>query len=470
MENRTDIYLNGEWVKPHGSETLEVVDPRTAQVVATVVLADEQDVDAAVSAARKAFNRNDWPVEERLAALTKLAEIFVERTDEMAACVSSEMGAPDAASKAIQVGMPLQVLNTTIKVLRDFEFDTPLGPSTIAKEPVGVAAAITPWNFPLHQAMAKVSSALAAGCPVILKPAELTPLSAYLFAQAIHDAGVPAGWFALLPGRGTVVGAALASHPGVDIVSFTGSTKVGREISRLGAESIKRVTLELGGKSPSVLLDDLDDEAFENAVKTSFGFCLMNTGQTCAAWTRMIIPENRYDDAVRILRELAPTLAPNLGPLASAQQWDRVRGYLDTGLAEGAVLEVGEIEDAPVDGYWMTPKVLGKVSPDMTIGQEEIFGPVLALQTYTTVDEAVELANSTIYGLSAGVFGADEDRAWEVARRIRSGVVHINGMNSNALAPFGGFKQSGIGRELGEFGIEEYLEIKSLQPRPVAAS
>lgn len=470
MENRTDIYVNGEWVKPHGSESLEVVDPRTAQVVATVVLADEQDVDTAVAAARKAFNRSDWPVEERLAALTKLAEIFVERTDEMAACVSSEMGAPDGASKAIQVGMPLQVLNTTIKVLRDFEFDTPLGPSTIAKEPVGVAAAITPWNFPLHQAMAKVSSALAAGCPVILKPAELTPLSAYLFAQAIHDAGVPAGWFALLPGRGTVVGAALASHPGVDIVSFTGSTKVGREISRLGAESIKRVTLELGGKSPSVLLDDLDDEGFANAVKTSFGFCLMNTGQTCAAWTRMIIPENRYDDAVRLLTELAPALAPNMGPLASAQQWDRVRSYLDTGLAEGAVLEVGEIEDAPVDGYWMAPKVLGKVSPEMTIGQEEIFGPVLALQTYRTVDEAVELANSTIYGLSAGVFGADEDRAWEVARRIRSGVVHINGMNSNALAPFGGFKQSGIGRELGEFGIEEYLEIKSLQPRPVAAT
>lgn len=464
MEHLNQIYVNGEWITPHGTDEVTVVDPRSATEVATVRLADRTDVDTAVAAARAALDRNDWPVDQRIAALEKLAGLITERMDEIATTISRENGAPEAFAQKVQVGMPLQTLMTTVEVLKTFEFDTPLGASTISREPVGVVAAITPWNFPLHQAMAKVAAALGAGCPVILKPAETTPLSAIHLTQAIHDAGVPAGWFALLQGRGTEVGAALAEHDGVDMVSFTGSTAVGREISRLAAGTIKRVALELGGKSPSLLLDDLDADAFATAVRTSLGFCLMNTGQTCAAWTRLIIPESRYEEALEILRHTVPHLAPTLGPLASAVQWERVHGHLQQGLADGAVLEIGEIEASPTDGYWMAPKVFGRVTPDMALAQEEIFGPVLIIQTHTSDDEAIAVANSTIYGLSAGVFAADQERAMAVARRVRSGTVHVNGINSNPLAPFGGFKQSGIGREYGQYGIEEFLEIKSIQP------
>ncbi len=468
MQTRDQIHIDGQWVEPHGDEVLTLVDPRTGEQHARVRLGDEVDVDRAVLGARRVLDEGPaWPLADRIAALRALHTRITERAEEFADTMSAEMGSPAKFARQVQVGMPLATLATTIDVAEDYPFDEALGASTLVREPVGVVAAISPWNFPLHQALAKVGSALAAGCPVVLKPAETTPLTAYLLVEAARDAGVPAGWLQLVPGRGTVVGAALAEHPGVDMVSFTGSTATGREIARTAAGTLKRVALELGGKSPSVLLDDLDDEAFATAVRTSAGFCMMNTGQTCAAWTRLIVPEDRYADAVAIASQTVAAFVPgeNLGPLASQVQWERVAGHLHQAVEEGATVEHGDPAPArPERGFHLAPVVLGGVTPDMRVGREEVFGPVLAIQTHRGDDDAVRLANATDYGLSAGVFGADPDRAGAVARRIRSGTVHVNGLNNNRLAPFGGMKQSGIGREYGVHGLEEFLEVKSIQP------
>ena len=470
METRDRIHVDGEWVEPHGEERLELIDPRSGEAHAVVRHADAADVDSAVAGARRVADDGPaWPVAERVAALRALHDRIAERTEVFADTMSAEMGSPATFARQVQVGMPLATLATTVDVLEGYAFDEALGDSTITREPVGVVAAITPWNFPLHQALAKVGAALAAGCPVVLKPAETTPLTAYLLVEAARDAGVPPGWLQLLPGRGDVLGSALARHPDVDMVSFTGSTAVGRSIQRDAAGTVKRVALELGGKSPSVLLDDLDDEAFAKAVRTSVGFGLMNTGQTCAAWTRLVVPEERYDDAVALASETAGAFVPgeNLGPLASAVQWDRVAGHLARALDEGAEVVHGDAAPArPGRGFHLAPVVLGRVTPEMAIGREEVFGPVLAIQTHRGDDDAVRLANATVYGLSAGVFAADAERAFAVARRIRSGTVHVNGINGNRLAPFGGYKQSGLGREYGRFGLEEFLEVKSIQPPP----
>ncbi len=344
-----------------------------------------------------------------------------------------------------------------------------MGDSVVVAEPAGVVAAIAPWNYPLHQALGKVGAALACGCPVILKPSELTPLSSYLLADAARDAGVPDGWFSVLAGRGDVVGAALVESAGVDVVSFTGSTDVGRWIAARAGATLKRVALELGGKSPSILLDDLDDDAFATAVRTTMAFCMMNSGQTCAAWTRLIVPEERYQQAADLARECAATYIPgdNLGPVASHAQWQRVESYLHSGVEEGAEVVFGEAHpEPPQGGYYLAPVVFGRVTPEMRIAQEEIFGPVLAIQTHTGDDHAVLLANSTDYGLGGAVFGDDPQRVDALARRVRSGSIHVNGLNGNRLAPFGGYKQSGIGREFGRWGLQEFLEIKSIQPPP----
>lgn len=473
MSIRQGCYINGEWRTPTGTEWDQLIDPRSGKPSQRIQMGDAADVDAAVAAARQAFNASDWPVEQRITVLRALHERIAERSEEFADTMSLEMGSPAAFSRQVQVGMPLATLATTIDVLESYEFDQALGPSTIAREPIGVVAAITPWNFPLHQALAKVGSALAAGCPVVLKPAELTPLSAFLLAEVADEVGVPPGWFNLVPGRGAVVGEALAAHPDVDMVTFTGSTAVGRQISATAAGTVKRVTLELGGKSPSVLLDDLGDEAFATAVRTSAGFSMMNTGQTCAAWTRLVVPEERYDEAAALAAETVASFVPgeNLGPLVSRRQWDRVTDYLRIGVDEGAVVVTGDTAPKPPEeGFYLSPVVLGRVTPDMRTAREEIFGPVLAIQTHTGDDDAVAIANSTIYGLSAGVFGADLERATAVARRIRSGTVHVNGLNSNRFAPFGGYGQSGTGREYGALGLEEFLEIKSIQPPAPAAA
>ncbi len=347
MDKHESIYLDGSWEAPHGDEWLEVIDPRSGEPVASVRLADAVDVDRAVAAARRAFDADAWPLAERLATLRSLHARVSERLDEFADLISSEMGSPDQFSRQVQVGMPLGVLDTTLTVAEGFSFDQPLGPSLLTREPIGVVAAITPWNFPLHQAVAKIAPALVAGCPVVLKPAELTPLSAYLLAEVAHEVGVPAGWLNVLAGRGTVVGEALATHRDVDMVTFTGSTAVGRRIGALAAETVKRVTLELGGKSPSVLLDDLDPEAFASAVQTSVGFGLMNTGQTCAAWTRLVVPEERYDEAVAIAKATAGAVAPTLGPLVSQTQWERVAGHLQDAVADGAEVLLGTATPTP---------------------------------------------------------------------------------------------------------------------------
>jgi acyl-CoA reductase-like NAD-dependent aldehyde dehydrogenase len=467
MESREQVYVGGRWSAPRGTERLTLVDPRNGDPVAEVVHADARDADAAVATARTAYDGADWPLADRLDALSRFADAIESRAEQFADTISAEMGAPAAFARQVQVGMPVATLRTTIEVAAEHRFEERLGDSTVVSEPVGVVAAITPWNFPLHQALAKVGSALAAGCPVVLKPAETTPLTAYLLAEAATDAAIPEGWLSVLAGRGDVVGARLAEHPDVDMVSFTGSTAVGRTIAASAAATVKRVALELGGKSPSVLLDDLDDDAFAVAVRTSLGFCMMNTGQTCAAWTRLVVPEERYDDAVALAREVAATYVPgeNLGPLVSEVQWERVAAHLRRAVEDGAEVVHGDAAPArPERGFHLAPVVFGRVTPQMRIGQEEVFGPVLAIQTHHGDDDAVAVANSTVYGLSAGVFGADPDRAFGVARRIRSGTVHVNGINTNRLAPFGGVKQSGIGREYGRWGIEEFLETKSIQP------
>ncbi|MGX1810069.1 aldehyde dehydrogenase family protein [Nocardia sp. NPDC055321] len=470
MKPVNHLWIGGEWTEPHGTERHTLIDPRDGQPSASVLLADAHDADRAVAGARERFDHGpEWPLHERLRVLDELAGVIESRVDEFADTLAAETGAPAAFARQGQVGSALSTLRGIVEAARDYRFGTRVGDSLAVAEPAGVVAAITPWNFPLHQALGKVSSALVCGCTVVLKPAELSPMSAYLLAVAAADAGVPAGRLSVLAGRGDVVGAALVEHPDVDVVSFTGSTAVGRSIAAAAGGSLKRVALELGGKSPSVLLDDLSDAAFADAVATSLRFCLLNAGQTCAAWTRLIVPERRYDDARALLRDLAATYVPgeNLGPLASITQWDRVTGFLRDGVAAGAEVICGDPAPGPPPrGYHLAPVVFGRVTPEMRIAREEIFGPVLCVQTHTGDDDAVRLANGTPYGLGGAVFGTDTARAYAVARRIRSGSVHINGLNSNRAAPFGGVKHSGIGREFGRWGLEEFLEVKSIQPPP----
>ncbi len=464
------INLGGRWAEPHGTDRVTLIDPRDGRPSARVRHADEVDAARAVSIAREVFDSGSpWPLHRRSQALTALADIVESRSELFADAISAETGAPDGFARRGQVGVAVSTLRGLVDATNQYRFEQRVGDSVVVAEPAGVAVAITPWNYPLHQALGKIGAAVACGCPLILKPAELTPLSAYLLADAMGDAGIPDGWFSVLAGRGSVAGAALVDSPGVDVISFTGSTPVGRTIARAAGASLKRVALELGGKSPSVLLDDLDAEAFAVAVRTSVGFCMMNAGQTCAAWTRLVVPQDRYEEAAALAGDCAAGFIPgeNLGPIVSAAQWERVTSYLRAGMEEGAELIFGDPEPRlPERGYYLSPVVFGRVTERMRIAREEIFGPVLAVQTYRSDDDAVRVANSTDYGLGGAVFGADPARAYAVARRIRSGSVHINGLNPNRLAPFGGFKQSGIGREFGRWGLEEFLEVKSIQPPP----
>ena len=377
---------------------------------------------------------------------------------------------PLKLSRRIQAGLPAAVMESYARLLVDYPFEERIGNSLVVKEPVGVAACITPWNYPLHQVVAKVAPALAAGCTVVLKPSELAPLSAFILAEIVHEAGIPAGVFNLVTGTGEVVGEALVSHPAVDMVSFTGSTGAGRRVAELAAQSVKRVALELGGKSAAIILEDADLPA---AVKATVAACFLNSGQTCNALTRMLVPESLYEQAADLAVEAAggyvvgDPFADNtrLGPLVSARQRDRVREYIRTGIAEGAELLCGgpDIPQGRDNGYYVQPTVFGRVHPGMTIAREEIFGPVLAIITYRDEDEAVRIANDTNYGLAGAVWSGDGERAVRVARRMRAGQVDINGGSFNILAPFGGCKQSGYGRELGRYGLEEFLTVQSLQ-------
>ncbi|WP_432036211.1 aldehyde dehydrogenase family protein [Streptomyces cucumeris] len=471
MKAHDGMYIDGAWRPAAGADTIEVVNPADERVIAAVPAGTAEDVDAAVRAARAALP--GWaatPPAERAARLTALRDALAERREEIAETVTAELGAPLAFSRAVHAGLPVTVAGSYARLAESYAFEETVGNSTVFQEPVGVVGAITPWNYPLHQIVAKAAPALAAGCTVVLKPAENTPLVAQLFAEAVDAAGFPAGVFNLVTGFGPVAGEALAAHEDVDLVSFTGSTAVGRRIGATAGAAVKRVALELGGKSANVILPGAD---LVKAVKVGVANVLANSGQTCSAWTRMLVDADRYDEAVELAAAAAAKYAPGdpadettrLGPVVSATQRDRVRGYIERGVEEGARLVTGGpwAPEGREDGYWIAPTVFADVTPDMTIAQEEIFGPVISLIRYRDEEEALRIANGTVYGLAGAVWAADDATAVAFARRMDTGQVDINGGRFNPLAPFGGYKQSGVGRELGTHGLAEYLQTKSLQ-------
>jgi aldehyde dehydrogenase (NAD+) len=471
IRNRDRLFISGQWVEPHGKGKLEVINPATEEVLATIPEGDAEDADRAVKAAGAAFEGwSHLSPEARGGYLTKIKKGLQARIEELTAVIAAEVGMPVALSPAYQLGSPPFAFGYFAGLAKDFKFEEEVGSSLVIREPIGVVVAITPWNYPLHQIALKVAPALAAGCTVVLKPSEVAPINAFVLAEVIEEAGLPAGVFNLVTGVGAVVGEALAAHPEVDMVSFTGSTRAGRRVSQLAAETIKRVTLELGGKSANIILDDAD---LETAVKRGVQQVMVNSGQSCNAWTRMLVPRARAEEVERIAKEVAestpvgdPTEPGSLvGPLVSSAQRDRVRGYIDQGVAEGARIVTGgsEAPQGHQRGYYVRPTIFGGVRPEMVIAREEIFGPVISIIAYDSEDEAVQIANDSVYGLAGAVWSGDPQRARAVARRIRTGQVDINGGRFNMIAPFGGYKQSGNGRELGPFGFQEFLEVKSLQ-------
>jgi acyl-CoA reductase-like NAD-dependent aldehyde dehydrogenase len=469
---RDKLFIGGRWVAPLSKDTIEVHNAGTGAVMGRIPAAGEKDVDAAVAAARAALD--GWSSREassRAELLEKISAGLKARADEIAKTIAQEVGMPLKMSGRIQAGLPIANFANYAKLLKEFSFETRVGNSLVVREAVGVVGAITPWNYPLHQIVLKVAPALAAGCTVVLKPSEVAPFNAFILAEVIEAAGLPAGVFNLVTGTGQPAGEALVKHPGVDMISFTGSTRAGKRISELAAQSVKRVALELGGKSASVILEDADLAA---AIKGTVNGCYLNSGQTCTALTRMLVSEKQYPEAARMAADLAKTFTvgdpmaetTKLGPLTSQAQLERVRGYIKKGQQEGAELLAGGAdapEGVPAGGYYVKPTVFGKVKNSMAIAQEEIFGPVLSIIPYKDEEDAIRIANDTVYGLAGAVWSKDEARAQRVARRIRAGQVDVNGGAFNMNAPFGGFKQSGHGREAGVFGLEEFLEYKSLQ-------
>ncbi|CAL9393439.1 aldehyde dehydrogenase family protein [Streptomyces sp. DH-12] len=461
MKAYDGMYIDGAWRPAAGPDVIEVVDPADEQVIATVPAGTVEDVDAAVRAARAALSA--WaatPPAERAARLTALRDQLHARRDEIAATVTAELGAPEKLARTVHAGVPVAVAGSYAELAATYSFEERTGNSTVFHEPVGVVGAITPWNYPLHQIVAKAAPALAAGCTIVVKPAENTPLVARLFAECVHEAGIPAGVFNLVTGLGPVAGQALAEHPDVDLLSFTGSTAVGRRIGAIATGMVKRVALELGGKSANVVLPSAD---LARAVNVGVANVMSNSGQTCSAWTRMLVHRDRYDEAVELAAAAAAKYGDRIGPLVSARQRDRVRGYIEKGVAEGARLAAGGPEAPRPQGYYVSPTVFADVTPEMTIAQEEIFGPVLCVLRYEDEEDALRIANGTVYGLAGAVWAGDEAEAVAFARRMDTGQVDINGGRFNPLAPFGGYKQSGVGRELGVHGLTEYLQTKSLQ-------
>jgi aldehyde dehydrogenase (NAD+) len=471
MDVRDKIYINGSWVASTGSGTLDVIDSTTEEVMATIPEGTAEDVDKAVQAAAAAFP--GWAAtsrEERSKLLVRIGEALAARTDEIAAIISHKVGMPMTLSGAVQVGLPAGAFADAAAAAESFPWEEEIGNSLVVREPVGVVGAITPWNFPLYQVVLKVAPALAAGCTVVLKPSEVAPINAFILADIIDEVGLPAGVFNLVSGVGPVVGEAIAAHPKVDMVSFTGSTRAGKRVMELAAESVKRVSLELGGKSANILLDDAD---LATAVPAGVFACYMNSGQTCSALTRMLVPREKLAEVEELARTAAEGFAPGdpfeegklLGPLVSSVQRDRVRGYINKGIDEGAKLVTGgaEAPEGLDKGFFVQPTVFSDVTRTMTIANEEIFGPVLSIIPYDSEEEAIEIANDTPYGLSGGVSSGDPARAEKVARQLRTGQVDINGGAFNPSAPFGGYKQSGIGRERGRYGLEEFVETKAMQ-------
>jgi len=469
MEHARQFYIGGTWVEPRSSDTLPVIDPATEEVIETIAMGGPDDVDAAVAAARSAFDGfAATTVQDRAALLDRVIEVYQARMGDLAAAVRSEMGAPTSLAQTAQVPAALAHLATARALLEDFPFEEESGSTLVVREPVGVCALITPWNWPLNQIACKVAPALAAGCTMVLKPSEVAPLNALIFAEILDEAGVPAGVFNLVNGNGLDVGQALASHPEVDMVSFTGSTRAGTAVAAAAAPSVKRVAQELGGKSANIVLDDADLDA---VVRRDVTRMCNNSGQSCNAPSRMLVPRDLLARAAEVAADAATSIragdpadeATTIGPVVSQTQYDRIQALIEKGIGEGATLVAGGPgrPDGLDVGYYVRPTVFTDVTNDMTIAQEEIFGPVLVMIGYDDDDDAVRIANDTRYGLSGYVSGS-QDRARDIARRIRTGNVHVNGAGPDFDAPFGGYKQSGNGREWGRLGLEEFLETKAI--------
>ena len=470
MSARQQIYVGGNWVDSAGDGSIDVVNPSNEEVIGSVPDGVGADVDVAVAAAREAFP--GWaatPLEERLGYIEKLAGQLGARSEEIGELISREVGMPGKMAVMIQAGLPAGTTASVPATAREFPFEETLGRSLVTREPVGVVGCITPWNYPLHQIMAKIAPAMAVGCTVVLKPSEVAPLNAFVLADIIDELGFPAGVFNLVSGVGPVVGEAIAAHPDVDMVSFTGSTRAGTRVAEVAAANVTRVHQELGGKSANIVLDDAD---FAAAIPSAVGACYLNSGQTCSALTRLLVPADRMDEAAELAAQAAAgfTVGPaddegsRLGPLVSQTQWDRVQGYIQAGIDEGATLVTGgtgkpEGLDA---GYYVKPTVFSNVDNSMSIARDEIFGPVLSIIGYDNEEDAIRIANDSDYGLSGGVWSSDNDRALAVAKKLRTGEVDMNGSFLNTDAPFGGYKKSGNGRELGRFGLSEFVEAKQI--------
>jgi aldehyde dehydrogenase (NAD+) len=470
MVQRLKFYIDGAWVDPVTPRSRPVVNPATEQAMYDVALGSAADVDKAVAAARRAFETFSRTTrDERIALLTRIIEVYKSRMKDIGAAVSDEMGAPLGFAEKAQAGAGLGHIMSTLEVLKTYHFEEPVGSAMVVREPIGVVGMITPWNWPLNQITCKVAPALAAGCTMVLKPSEFTPTSALIFAEILHEAGVPKGVFNLINGLGPDVGAAMSSHPGIDMISFTGSTRAGIDVAQRAAVTVKRVSQELGGKSPNVILDDAD---MQKAVGGGVAHVFNNSGQSCNAPTRMLVPQNRMNEAIAIAKAVAektragdPRAADtNIGPVVNAAQWEKIQALIRKGIEEGATLVAGGPgrPEGVSKGYFVRPTVFANVTNDMTIAREEIFGPVISIMGYRTEDEAVQIANDTPYGLAGYVSAGSVERAREVARRLRAGNVNLNGVPNERAAPFGGYKQSGNGREWGRFGLEEYLEVKAI--------
>lgn len=464
------FYIDGAWVTPPGRRELAVINPATEQQVGKIMLGTAEDVDVAVKAARAAFETYSQTTrEERVALLERIIKVYQARMKDVALAISDEMGAPMKFALNAQAGSGLGHFMSTLAALKEFEFEETLGTTQIRREPVGVCGLITPWNWPLNQIGCKVAPALAAGCTMVLKPSEVAPLSAHIFAEIMHEAGVPKGVFNMVDGDGPTVGEALSRHPDIDMMSFTGSTRAGVQVAKAAADTVKRVSQELGGKSANIILEDADLNA---AVKSGVLSMMSNTGQSCNAPSRMLVPKKLYEEAVSIAKTVAakPVVGDpkkdgvTMGPVANKNQFEKIQRLLQTGVDEGATVVIGGPgrPDGIVQGYFIKPTVFANVNNTMTIAREEIFGPVLVMIPYETEEEAVRIANDTVYGLSGYVYSGDIERARKVARRLRTGMVHLNGASTDVNAPFGGYKQSGNGREWGKEGLKEFLEVKAL--------
>jgi aldehyde dehydrogenase (NAD+) len=470
MQERLQFYIDGKWVDPVTPKTIDVINPAHEEAFARVSLGSKADVDKAVAAARRAFETYSRTTrEERLALLEKIIAVYKGKFQAIAEAISQEMGAPLWLAKAAQAATGLGHLNEAVKILKDYKFEDMHGTTAIVKEPVGVCGFITPWNWPINQIACKVVPALAAGCTMILKPSEIAPMDAIIWTEVLDEAGVPPGVFNLINGDGPTVGEAMSSHPGIDMMSFTGSTRAGIAVAKASADTVKRVAQELGGKSANIVLDDAD---LQKAVVGGVMTMMSNTGQSCNAPSRMFVPKAKHDQAAQIAKATAEKVKVGnpfedgitMGPVVSEAQYNKIQGLIEKGINEGATLVTGGLgrPEGLNRGYYVRPTIFANVTNDMTIAREEIFGPVLAILPYNTEEEAIKMANDTVYGLSGYVQSGDINHARKVASQLRTGNVHLNGAGVDLNAPFGGYKQSGTGREWGEFGFEEFLEVKAV--------